>query len=485
MPEIRGHLDNALGALLAHRNSCGKLRRLSTAPTGCVDFSSNSYLSLSTNPTIQKSLLARLQSEVAASEESRTSGGPRRSILGSGGSRLLDGNSLLAESLETKIARFHGAEAALLFTSAYDANTGLLGCVPQPEDVIVYDELIHASVHEGMRASRASKKIPFAHDSISEIGRGQNQAAQQTKNPGLDDVLGRLSMNERVRDGKTNVFICIEGLYSMDGDVVLLNEVVEIVDRHLPSRNGYIVVDEAHSVGVFGEEGRGLVCQFGLEDRVWARVLGLGKAMGCSGGTCLAITRNHFTLVVDPFALGVVLCSSTTRSYLINYARSLIYTTSMPFTSLISIDVVYDYFVAGQSGPPRRHLETLVQYTYRRLCALCVRLQPGRRILYIREPPSSSPIIPVFTAYPRALAEHCQRCAFMVRPIVAPTVPAGSERVRICLHSENTMGQVDGLCNAVESWVRNRMEVERSRRGKEHHKAAETRNIFEQDKSRL
>ncbi|OTA83783.1 hypothetical protein M434DRAFT_83676 [Hypoxylon sp. CO27-5] len=452
MPETRSQLDNTLGALLARRKSLGKLRRLTNAPPNSVDFSSNGYLSLSTNPVIQEAFLSRLQAEVATSEN--RNGIRRNSILGSGGSRLLDGNSSFAESLETKIAAFHNAEAALLFTSAYDANTGLFSSVPQPGDVIVYDELIHASVHEGMRLSRATKRIPFAHDSISETR-------------SLDEVLRQLSRDERISSCKTNVFICVEGLYSMDGDVPLLKELVETVDRHLPSRNSYIIVDEAHSVGVFGDNGRGLVCQLGLEDRIWARVLGFGKAMGCAGG--------------------VVLCSSITRSYLINYARSLIYTTSMTFTSLISIDVVYDYLMSGQSKPLRENLRTLIHYTYHQLYTLCARLRPGRHILHIEKVPSISPIIPVFTASPRSLAEHCQRSGFMVRPIVAPTVPAGTERVRVCLHSANTIGQINGLCRAIESWVQDQMTTEKpqgSTKSQEVIKGAT--NVFsKEEKSRL
>ncbi|KAI1770325.1 PLP-dependent transferase [Hypoxylon cercidicola] len=471
MPETCRQLDHALGALLARRKSHGKLRKLSNTPPNSVDFSSNGYLSLSTNPVVQKSLLACLAAEVAASEDGNRSRGSRRSILGSGGSRLLDGNSPSAESLEPKIAAFHGAEAALLFTSAYDANSGLLGCVPQEGDVIVYDELIHASVHDGMRMSRATKKIPFAHDSMSDASRRRcagaegSQPGRQSKNRGLDDILRQTSESEYVRNGKSNVFICVEGLYSMDGDVVLLDEVVRSVDRHLPSGNGYIVVDEAHSVGIFGDDGRGLVCQLGLEDRVWARVLGFGKAMGCSGGA--------------------VLCSSTTRSYLINYARSLIYTTSMAFTSLASIDVVYRYLMDGGTGPLRQQLKKLIHYTHRQLSVLCARLQVDRRTLHIQEVPSKSPIIPVFTAYPRSLAEHCQRSGFMVRPIVAPTVPTGSERVRICLHSTNTTREVDGLCDAIGIWVQDRVTVGLARDSAEDHGVPEPQNVFGRNKPRL
>lgn len=471
MPETRSQLDNTLGAILARRKSLGKLRRLTNAPPNSVDFSSNGYLSLSTNPVIQKAFLSRLQAQVATSEN--RNGIRPRSILGSGGSRLLDGNSSFAESLESKIATFHNVEAALLFTSAYDANTGLFGCVPQPGDVIVYDELIHASVHEGMRLSRATKRISFAHDSISESHRGRStndgfgQPGLQSRARSLDEVLGQLSRDKCISSCKTNVFICVEGLYSMDGDVPLLKELVETVDRHLPSGNGYIIVDEAHSVGVFGDDGRGLVCQLGLEDRIWARVLGFGKAMGCAGG--------------------VILCSSITRSYLINYARSLIYTTSMTFTSLISVDVVYGYLMSGQSKSLRENLQALIHYTYHQLYALCARLQPGQHILHIDKTHSISPIIPVFTASPRSLAEYCQRSGFMVRPIVAPTVPAGTERVRVCLHSANTIGQIDGLCRAIEIWVQGQMTAENPQGStKSQEVVTGATNVFtKQDKSRL
>ncbi|KAL7622331.1 hypothetical protein AAE478_007835 [Parahypoxylon ruwenzoriense] len=475
MPETRRHLDDTLGALLARRKSNSKLRRLSKTPANCVDFSSNGYLSLSTNPAVQQCLLAQLQARVAAgSEDSNRSSGFHTSILGSGGSRLLDGNSSFAEALETKIAEFHRAEAALLFTSAYDANTGLFSCVPQLGDVIVYDELIHASVHEGMRTSRASKKIAFAHDSVSEnrqrrsAGVGEIHLGRQSKNESLGDVLKQLSGvegNEDIINGKANVFICVEGLYSMDGDVVQLKKVVDAVDQYLPAGNGYIIVDEAHSVGIFGDNGRGLVCELGLEDRVWARVLGFGKAIGCAGG--------------------VVLCSSITRSYLINYARSLIYTTSMAFTSLASIDVVYDYLISGQSKPLRQQLEGLIGYTHHQLRALCIRQQPSQLTLRVEESPGRSPVIPVFTTNPRSLAEHCQRAGFMVRPIVAPTVAAGSERIRICLHSGNTTVQVDGLCRAIEAWVQNQMAAETSEKKSKGREVIGAHDVLRQEKPRL
>ncbi|KUI74208.1 Putative 8-amino-7-oxononanoate synthase [Cytospora mali] len=294
-PGLPRPLDQTLSALLTRRGSLGRLRRLSppiSLGPGPADFSSNDYLLLSTSPDVQQAFLARLRHDF-----------PR---LGSGGSRLLDRNSSLAESVEQRIAIFHGAEAVLLFTSAFDANVGLLACAPQPGNIVLYDELIHASVHGGLRFSRAGKRLAFQDQSVV-AGPPAAFNAKDTHPdyrvgsgpPSLDEALHALVARDGgVRAGSTNVFICVEGIYSMDGD-------------HLHAHNGYVIVDEAHSVGVLGPLGRGLVAEsnIALQKRVWARVLGFGKALGCAGGVALG--------------------SEVVRDYLFSYARTLIYTTAM------------------------------------------------------------------------------------------------------------------------------------------------------------
>lgn len=221
-----------------------------------VDFSSNDFLSLSSSPIVKANYIAELSSSASFR-------------LGSSGSRLLDGNSCYATSLEKSIAAFHNAESALLFNSGYDANAGFFSCVPQSGDVILYDEFIHASVHDGMRLSRARKTLPFAHNSVKDLKRE------------LSLLLGR---DAGVAGGGRNVFVAVEGVYSMDGDLAPLREIVELVERMLVRGNGYVVVDEAHSGGVIGERGRGLVCEEGLEGRVFARLMTFGKGFGGSGG---------------------------------------------------------------------------------------------------------------------------------------------------------------------------------------------------------
>ncbi|KAJ0296940.1 hypothetical protein COL5a_010509 [Colletotrichum fioriniae] len=465
-------LDKVFAALLARRESKSQLRRLTLVPAGSADFSSNAYLSLSTHPEVQARYLSRIKAhlgpspppypsrKVDAEDDSTTtklngSGNGNgkihgASLLGSGGSRLLDGNVSLAESLERDIAAFHRGPAGLLFNSGFDANVGLFSCAPQAGDIIVYDELIHASVHDGMKLSRAEKKIAFAHNTVDPA------EAQQQWPQSLSEVLSRLTDGEEgrlVREGRKRVFVAVEGIYSMDGDVAPLKKVVECVERLLPRGNGLVIVDEAHSTGLLGPRGRGLVCQLGLEDRVWARVHTFGKAMSCSGGIFDISQSGVFLCLKLTLRTAIVLCSHITRSYLINYARSLIYTTAMPFTSLASIKTAYDFIANGHSEPLLRHLWSLINQTNELLLELLERHRPDRNLMHLASGKPRSPIIPLFTSDPRSLAQHCQKKGFMLRPIVAPTVPVGSERVRICLHAGNSVEEVEGLVSAIEGWL--------------------------------
>lgn len=265
-------LDNLYASLLANRQSQGRLRRLTLPPPDAVDFSSNSYLSLASDNDIKSAYLARLRSS------------PHPFALGSGGSRLLDGNTPLAEALEHSIAAFHRAPCGLLFNSGFEANTGLFSCAPQSGDVVLYDELIHASVHDGMKLRRA-RRLPFAHNRIA-AGPSLDPSARG-RNDSLEALLLQLKRADGglgIDSGTVNVFIAVEAVYSMDGDLAPLKEIVDCLDRHLPRGNGRIIVDEAHSTGWLGHHGRGLVCHLGLEHRIWARVHTFGKAMGCAGG---------------------------------------------------------------------------------------------------------------------------------------------------------------------------------------------------------
>ncbi|KAG6095680.1 hypothetical protein E4U30_002156 [Claviceps sp. LM220 group G6] len=473
-------LDELYSSLLARRAFNNRLRTLTLPSPNTIDFSSNGYLSLSSHPAIKKQYLARLAQDFLPLLPASSSSSPASSLpqshqqtqaqtfsLGSCGSRLLDGNSPLAEALEHEIAAFHGAPAALLFNSGFEANTGLFGCAPQEGDVVVYDELIHASVHDGMKLSRG-KGVAFAHNcvrreggfvedglpSLEEVLEGLERAdcegvdgEEHADEDGdgdedaskVNDMLaegGARTKNRRSRRRRTrrNIFIAVEAVYSMDGDLAPLQDIVDCVEACLPHGNGYIVVDEAHSTGWMGEKGRGMVSSLGLEDRIWARVHTFGKAMGCAGAA--------------------VLCSLPTRAYLINYARSLIYTTALGFPLLTAIQTAYDFLSTGQGTPLARNLLALTSLAHQLLSALSTKYRPPASLLRVPTEAPASPIVPLFSDRARSLARYCQERGFVVRAIVAPTVKKGTDRVRLCLHAGNTEDEVRRLCLAVESWLR-------------------------------
>lgn len=238
--------------LLDRRKARSKLRNLKASPLGSVDLSSNDFLSLSTSAELKAIFFNELKNL------------PQ---LGSTGSRLLDGNSPYAESLEQEIATFHKGEAGLLVNSGFDANVGIFSCLPRSGDIVVYDKLIHASVHDGIRASRVGRAVSFAHNSVTDL-----------RNV-LDGIVSSSSTGISY-----NIFIAVESVYSMDGDLAPLKDIVELVEAMFPAKNAHIIVDEAHATGVYGEKGRGRVCELGLEDRVFVRLHTFGKALACSGG---------------------------------------------------------------------------------------------------------------------------------------------------------------------------------------------------------
>ena len=243
--------------LLDKRDAHSSRRRLSIATGGAVDLSSNDFLSLSKSPALRAAYLQELDTS-------------KHLPLGSGGSRLLDGNSRYMQDLEKDIASFHNAPAGLLFNSGFDANSGLFSCVPQPGDLILYDEYIHASVHEGMRSSRAAACIPFVHNSVEDMRRKLEHA---------------ISKDLSLHLASKNVFVAVETVYSMDGDIAPITAILDLLNKSLPNDNGHLIVDEAHSTGIYGSSGRGVVCQLGVESRVFARLHTFGKALSSGGGT--------------------------------------------------------------------------------------------------------------------------------------------------------------------------------------------------------
>ncbi|GAM83295.1 hypothetical protein ANO11243_012820 [Dothideomycetidae sp. 11243] len=419
-------LDSAITSSLTRRRHSSTLRRLTLPPQDSIDFSSNDFLSLASSADLRQRYLAELTLCPTFP-------------LGSGGSRLLDGNTPYAESLENLIADFHNAPTALLANSGFDANVAIFSTLPQPGDVIVYDELIHASVHDGMRASRipSSHRFSFRHNDVS----------------AFSSVLKHiLSHVPSILAGKASLFIALEAIYSMDGDITPLAALISTLDALAPpqvQRNTHIVIDEAHATGVLGPRGRGLVCALGLEHRISIRLHTFGKALAANGAA--------------------ILCSQTQKQYLLNYARPLIYTTFLSFPALALVRSAYSLMQDGATEPLVKSLNANLHLLWSGLVALQARVatsddySAGKSILSVSIAPPRSPIFSVESSRPRELAAFCQANGFLVRPIVPPTVPAGSERVRVCLHAGNTEDEIAGLVAAMSRWCDGVMEEGKAR----------------------
>lgn len=369
---------------LSQRKELGLFRSLKIT-TGLIDFCSNDYLGFANSGE----LLSLVEHFPTPSQHT---------VLGSKGSRLLAGNTAFAEQLEQYIAGFHIADTGLLFNSGYDANVGLFSSVPGKNDTVIFDELIHASVHDGMRLGRATT-MPFVHNNIVDLEM-QLRVARESK--GND----------------SGIFVAVESIYSMDGDQAPLTAIAALCERF----NAALIVDEAHATGLVGSEGKGLVNELHLEEKVFARLHTFGKALGCHGA--------------------IVLGSETLRSYLINFARPFIYSTALPFPALVAIRCAYD--LLPNATQQRRMLQSLIQYFKTKMQSL-----PAIQLM-TADGPIQSVIIPGNQKV-RAIAAALEQEALDVRPIVSPTVPKGSERLRICLHAFNTEAEVDRLISGLRN----------------------------------
>ncbi len=305
---------------------------------------------------------------------------------GSTGSRLISGNYKLIENTENFIAGFHNAYAGLIFNSGYDANIGLLASVPQKGDVVIYDRLSHASIRDGIRLSFAAS-FSFAHNDVADLEK-KLSAAQLTSK---------------------NIFVVTESVFSMDGDMAPLKEITVLCEKY----NAALVVDEAHATGVIGERGEGLVQHLNLQQKCFARMHTFGKACGCHGA--------------------IILGSENLKKYLINFARPFIYSTALPPAEVNAIAASYEIFPL--MNEERSHLNKLVQL---------FKESKLKYTLIKSDTPIQGVIIPG-NAEVKKIADILQENNFDARAILYPTVPKGSERLRIVLHSYNSITEVSGL----------------------------------------
>jgi len=354
---------------LAQRAEDHTYRTLSLSDENLIDFTSNDYLGL-------------LKNRKDIPLEGITCGD-----LGSGGSRLLGGNRSATEELEQFLADFHQSESALVFNSGYDANSGLLSTLPHRHDTILYDEYVHASMREGIRLADC-KAFSFRHNDLDD----------------LKDKLSRAS---------GNVFIATESLFSMDGDSAPLPEMAELANQ----AGAYLIVDEAHAVGVIGTKGEGLVQSLDLQEKIAIRVVTFGKALGTFGAA--------------------VLCPRWVKEVLINYCRSFIYTTALP--PVIIQTIKDNYTLLPKMEAERCHLRKLMQLFTHTDMPYPTLTGAG----------AIAGIVVADAQACRAFADHLRRNGMDVRAIVSPTVPQGLERLRICLHVYNTEAEVGRLLGEV------------------------------------
>lgn len=336
-----------------------------------IDFCSNDYLG------IVKNKLNSIQKEVLKA--------------GSTGSRLLAGNYSLVEEVEKEIAQFHDAEAALIFNSGYDANTGLLSSLPQRGDTIIYDSLSHASIRDGIRLS-FGKSYSFQHNDVKDLEKKIKSISKEKWN---------------------NVFVVTESVFSMDGDIAPLQEIAALCKQY----EAHLIVDEAHATGVLGDRGEGVVQMLGLQKDCLARIYTFGKALGAFGAA--------------------VLGSENLRNFLINFSRSFIYTTALPEINIAAIRASYQLFPTMQ-----QEREQLKKHIYKFQNA-----NIPYQLLY-NETPIQVIIVPGNEEV-KELAKHLQNNNFDVRPILYPTVPVGGERLRIVLHAFNTESELEELIQKI------------------------------------
>jgi 8-amino-7-oxononanoate synthase len=302
---------------------------------------------------------------------------------GSTGSRLLAGNYPLIEAVEKELAAFHNADSALIFNSGYDANVGILSSIAQRGDTIIYDALSHASIRDGIRLSFAHS-YSFTHNDLNDLEKKLQQAAG-------------------------NIFVVTESVFSMDGDISPITEIVALCKQY----EAHLIIDEAHATGVIGESGEGLVQKLRLENDVFCRIHTFGKALGCYGA--------------------LVLGSQQLADYLINFARSFIYSTALPEQVVFIIKKSYEVFPV--MNKERKHLHELIQ---------CFQLCDIRYEKLASQTPIQVLIVPGNKEV-KKLASYLQERNFDVRAILYPTVPKGKERLRIVLHSFNTIKEVNDL----------------------------------------
>lgn len=375
-------IPKSLTLKLEQREQNNSIRKLAL-PNHLIDFASNDYLGFSKSEAIFNGTHSFLFDNNIIQN-------------GATGSRLLSGNHIVYQEAENYISKFHDSENALLFNSGYDANVGFFNAVPQRNDVILYDELSHASIRDGIQLSNA-KSYKFQHNDFEDLER----------------------LISKYKLGNSEIFVVTESVFSMDGDAPNLDELVQLCNKN----NCFLVVDEAHAFGVFGEHGEGLVQMLGLQDNVFARIMTFGKGLGCHGAAILGSQK-----LID---------------YLVNFARSFIYTTGLSPHSVATILVAYQHLQTEKEALQKLR-ENVIHFNQEKK-------QLGLNPLFVRSKSAIQSAIIPGNQKVKNIANQLQEKGFDVKAILSPTVPEGYERLRICLHSYNTKEEISAVLRLLAS----------------------------------
>jgi len=306
------------------------------------------------------------------------------SLSGSTGSRLLSGDCVEAHKCENSLADFFEAQSALVYTSGYSANIGLISCLSSRHDLVLYDEKIHASIRDGIKLSQA-KSFSFKHNDLKDLHR-------------------QLQSNNY-----ENIYVIIESLYSMTGSFSDLKEIFKLTQQY----NANLIVDEAHSIGVFGMQGKGLCHHYNIHDKVFARVITFGKAYGLMGAAVLA--------------------SQTTIDFLVNFSRSFIYTTALPSNIYKSIyNRVYSVKLIDRIDKLNLNLNYF-RNNFNHANLISAETSPIQ-MLQIGDKHKVC-----------LLSSELLNNGIICKPIFYPTVPENEESIRLCFHSFNTIKEIDFL----------------------------------------
>lgn len=347
---------------------------------GLIDFYSNDYLGIARNDKLSNLVNIALL-------------GQKDHLNGSTGSRLLSGNHIWARRCEYYLSQYYNSENALLFNSGYDANLGIMACIADRNDTIIYDELSHASIRDGIRLS-VSRSYSFEHNNLADLRKKLQQATGQ-------------------------IFIVTESLFSMDGDLAPLNEMILIAKEF----GAFMIVDEAHSVGVHGKNGAGLVNYLGLEKDVFIRIVTFGKGAGIHGAAAI--------------------CSDEVKNFLVNFCRPFIYSTALPPDDCVAIMTAHE--IMQEKEEDRQVLKNNIEYFRNRVRSAKLNLIEG-----------TGPICAIIVngnEKVKKISNLLMQDGLGVLPVLSPTVPEGKERLRVIIHSYNSHQEMDQLIELLAKYL--------------------------------